>query len=91
MEKRQMETVEVFVDFCPDSFFHYSKFAVTDLENGNSYILSGFYDGDMCEDIRLAIKQSTLNGTRPNVRMILSKKDFLRWVRSYRDYIEHYS
>lgn len=87
-----MENVKVIVNFHPDrEIFNYSQFSVTPLDTGNDYTLSGFYDGDMCEDIRRTIQNVTDGGNKTNVHIYLSRRDYNRWVDSCWACIEHYA
>ena len=74
----------------PD-WFHYARFSLTSPRTGNVLTLSGFYDGDMCEDIRQKISLATNGGEFEKVAIFLTVEDCYRWMGSVGEYIAHYT
>ena len=93
--KKMKKTVRVFAsmqksNILPD-WFHYAKFSLTSPKTGNVLTLSGFYDGDMCEDIRRKIFLATCGGETQKVEIYLTVEDCYRWMNSVSEYISHYT
>jgi hypothetical protein len=67
----------------------YDKVTLRSPWTGRTLTIAGFFDGDMCEDIRNSAATATNAGAREGV-LYLTKKDLQRWREAYDEMIRHY-
>lgn len=88
MENENTVSVSVKLD---GEFVQYSKFTVKVIKTGHSYFLSGFYDGDMCNDLRQEILEKTKNGENSDVKLNWTQDNIARWIASHHEFVIHYA
>ncbi len=67
----------------------YDKVTLRSPWTGRTLTIAGFFDGDMCEDIRNSASTATNKGALEGV-LYLTKKDLHRWREAYDEMIRHY-
>ncbi|TXH11721.1 MAG: hypothetical protein E6R04_01335 [Spirochaetes bacterium] len=67
----------------------YDKVTLRSPWTGRTLTIAGFFDGDMCEDIRNSAALATNEGAREGV-LHLTKADLYRWREAYDEMIRHY-
>lgn len=71
-------------------FWNYSKFNVQMHDSKETYTISGFYDGDMCDDLRQLIAKKTKDG-EIQIEDNWSAEQIHRWKDSWNEMVAHYS
>jgi len=85
----KLYTVKVRYQRTGENLGAYDKVTVVSPWTGMELTIAGFFDGDMCEDIRNKVAQATTVGLQEST-ILLSKKDLWRWREAHAEMVRHY-
>jgi len=85
----KLYTVKVRYQRTGENLGAYDKVTVVSPWTGMELTIAGFFDGDMCEDIRNKVAKATTVGLQEST-ILLSKKDLWRWREAHTEMVRHY-
>lgn len=85
----KLHTVKVRYQRTGENLSAYDKVTLVSPWTGTELTIAGFFDGDMCEDIRNLVAQVTWAGLQEST-IALSKADLRRWRDAHEEMIRHY-